>query len=94
MSEYIFLLAIFLNDPYEGGWKKTESLAFLLMSNMDDYLDKAGKLCSIVDNTRFTSFTKCYKNELLWAHYAGGFSGVCFEYDVPKKEHDIRHIKK
>ena len=78
-----------MNDPFEGAWEPSEPRASRLMGN---YLDKAEKLRFKVDAIRFTSFTKCFKNELLWAHYAGGFTGVCFEYELSSDEYDIRNI--
>ena len=82
----------FMNDPYEGSWYQKESLSLLCNSDADDYTKQAVELYSIVKKTKFTCFTKCFKNTLLWAHYAGGFTGVCFEFELSKKKHDIRDI--
>lgn len=72
-----------MNDPAEGAWN------YLGVKDAT-YMDLAKSLRLILDSTRFTSFTRDYKNELLWAHYAGGFTGVAFEYELDEYKYDIR----
>jgi len=79
-----------MNDPEEGSWDNCEDQPTLIKSN---YLEAARSLRQIVDSTRFTSFTKECTNPLLWAHYAGGFSGIVFEYEFDQSEYDIRPIE-
>ena len=79
-----------LNDPLEGSWSSTESRVELLVDNS---LDIKEELFFLIASKRTISFTRCFKNELLWAHYAGGYSGVCFEYDLSPEEFDIREIE-
>jgi predicted cupin superfamily sugar epimerase len=62
----------FMNDPHEGGWYQEEHLSTLCNSDADDYTRQAEELYSIIHKTKYTCFTKCFKNTLLWAHYAGG----------------------
>jgi hypothetical protein len=65
-----------MNDPEEGSWDHD-------VIPMDEKcLERMEKVRHLVDSIRFTSFTYSYDNELLWAHYAGGFSGICFEYEI------------
>lgn len=77
VNERLFLATCdYMNDPEEGAWD-VDNLPI-----NEKYLDSAQKIRDLVDSIRFTSFTSSYDNELLWAHYAGGFSGICFEYEV------------
>jgi len=90
VNERIFLSTCdVMNDPSEGSWIPNESLDEILESK---YLDLAAQVKKVVDSIRFTSFTDSYKNELLWSHYAGGFTGVCFEYELDEKIFDIQKI--
>ena len=78
-----------MNDPNEGGWS-IELEASERLSN--EYQEKTQKLRTVIDRTRFTSFTDSYNNELLWVHYAGGFSGVALEYEIDPRCYDLRAI--
>ena len=92
INERIYLPTLgMVNDPHEGGWKSSESRASLLMGD-NDYLNKADKIRSVIEKIRFISFTSSFDNELLWAHYAGGFTGICFEYELSLDQHDIRKM--
>ena len=74
-----------MNDIGEGNWEYT--------NNKDtEYIEKAKKLREIVDAQRFTCFLDSINNPLMWAHYAGGFSGVALEYDFDSEQYDIRKI--
>ena len=74
-----------MNDIDEGKWEYT--------NNKDnEYIKYAKKLREIVDTLRFTSFLASINNPLMWAHYAGGFSGVALEYDLVPTQYDIRKI--
>jgi len=84
VNERVFLAkAEDMNDPYEGRWEISEG---------DVDLVKGDLLRCIVDSTRFACFADSCVNELLWAHYAGGFSGVCFEYDIDTEKYDVRKV--
>lgn len=74
-----------MNDVDEGNWE--------YMENKDKtYIENAEKLRHIVNRTRFTSFLSKINNPLMWAHYAGGFSGVALEYDIDETKLDLREI--
>lgn len=74
-----------LNDPREGAWNDTQT-------SDEKYIENTAKLRNIVDTVKFTSFTcSCY-NELLWAHYAGGFKGIALKYNLNRKKFDIREM--
>jgi len=77
-----------MNDVEEGTWDVEPEEAF-----KDGFLEVAKKLRKIVDSIRFTSFTAKSTDVLFWAHYAGGFSGVTFEFNLNENKHDIREIK-
>lgn len=62
-----------LNDPMEGA----------LFSLMDTDVDeKIKQLKKNKWDTRICSFSKTYKNALMWAHYADGFRGCCIGVEV------------
>jgi hypothetical protein len=75
-----------MNDVNEGSWDFTGSPNKI-------YIDMAQKLRKIVDATRFTCFLKKINNPLMWAHYAGGFSGVALEYEIDPSIYDLRKIE-
>ena len=76
------------NDPEEGQFGiPTDMGGFNDFSQAD--IDKA---MSEINDVRFTCFTKECTNPLLWAHYAGGFSGVAFEFDLDETVYDLREI--
>lgn len=62
-----------LNDVFEGlpaSWNDIYSV--------EEYLQKVNNLCYI------KCFTETYTNNLMWAHYADEFKGICVEYDLKK----------
>lgn len=77
-----------MNDPGEGTWEPSEPGAYY---NSPNWQRNASALRGILSATRFTCFTKNCINPLLWAHYAGGFGGVAFEYEFDDS-YDIRPI--
>ena len=87
VNERIFLSTCDkMNDPNEGSWRA--ELPGYLLAN----ISKVDLLKRIIESKRFTCFTDSYTNELLWAHYANGFNGVCFEYRLSESLFDIRKI--
>ncbi|MDB6061109.1 MAG: hypothetical protein JWM78_1212 [Verrucomicrobiaceae bacterium] len=79
-----------LNDPSEGAFRARYG-EFGTADN--EVLTYAYALRKLINSTLFTSFASAFENELLWAHYAGGFTGVCFEYELDEKQLDIRPIQ-
>lgn len=66
-----------LNDVFEGlpaSWYDIYSA--------DEYLRKVKNLCHM------KCFTETCTNNLMWAHYADEFKGVCVEYDLKKLQDD------
>lgn len=76
-----------LNDPMEG--------AFYYPKN-DRELKR--EIVSEKEKLRICSFSKSFKNVLLWCHYADSFKGVCFEIetlhglDLKKIEYTSDHL--
>ncbi|AOS84467.1 hypothetical protein BIU88_10185 [Chlorobaculum limnaeum] len=73
-----------MNDPEEGNWE--------IKQRNKQYLAIAEKALKVIESQKFTCFTKSATEPLLWAHYAGGFSGIAFEYELNEKEYDIRIV--
>lgn len=76
----------YMNDIDEGSWNYTDH-------KDNSYLKIASSVGVIVNAQRFTCFLKEINNPLMWAHYAGGFSGIAIEYNFDQKELDIRGMK-
>jgi hypothetical protein len=75
-----------MNDVDEGSWAYgSEPTA--------QYIESSRLVREIVDKVRFTSFIESINNPLMWAHYAGGFSGIALEYDLNPESLDIRKIE-
>jgi hypothetical protein len=75
----------YVNDVDEGSWKISDK-------RDQESIEIAGLVREIVDRQRFTCFVESINNPLMWAHYAGGFSGVALEYNLSQGSLDIRKI--
>ncbi|WP_026658160.1 DUF2971 domain-containing protein [Butyrivibrio sp. AC2005] len=73
--EAVVRLGIFdeCQDYFENIGKK-ETLTYI--ENCDDVRD------ILVKEYRLLCVAQCYKQPLMWAHYADGHRGVCIEYDM------------
>ena len=90
VNQRVFLATLKdMNDPEEGNRKLVDIGESY---KQPGWQKKINDFKTVVEATRFTSFTEKANNPLLWAHYAGGFSGVAFEYDFPEDTYDIRPI--
>jgi len=86
LNDRIFLSTRnFMNDINEGRWVLTDGLN---KSN----IDSTRKFKELIDSQRFTCFVDEIDNPLMWAHYAGGFSGIALEYEINEKKYDLRKI--
>jgi hypothetical protein len=76
-----------MNDPEEGRWINS-------IGNYENkqYFTIAKKAREVINSQKFTCFTKSATEPLLWAHYAGGFSGITFAYELNENKYDIRHV--
>ena len=78
-----------MNDINEGQW----SCEFKITGRKNiENLEVAKKFKSCIDNQRFTCFLEKINSKLMWAHYAGGFSGIALEYQLDLNKYDIRKI--
>jgi hypothetical protein len=81
-----------MNDPDEGSWQVFEHKEKIKHPDQP-YLNSAKIARQIIDRQRFTCFTKSATEPLLWAHYAGGFSGIALEYELDERKYDIRLVE-
>jgi len=49
-------------------------------------IDFGDEVARQLRNLRVCSFSKTFNNHLLWAHYAGGYTGVAIEVDLDESE--------
>jgi hypothetical protein len=86
VNERIYLSTCeYMNDIDEGIWRFT--------SGLDKAHRSVGKeFRELIDAQRFTCFLDNIDNPLIWAHYAGGFSGVAFIYEIDELKYDVREI--
>lgn len=61
------------NDIFEGIPK-----SYFDIHSVEKYIETISKLSYL------KCFTETYTNNLMWAHYADSFKGVCIEYDICK----------
>ena len=77
---YIFCAAYdTLNDPMEGVFRSSK-----VFRDSDDYHDTRR---AIVDNKTLiglSSFSEVHDHELMWAHYADQYRGICIAYSFGK----------
>jgi hypothetical protein len=66
-----------LNDPMEGFYSSTQKL-----KNSDKYAVVRSEILFNKRNIGICSFSEVYNNELMWAHYASDFGGICIAYDL------------
>ena len=82
---YIFCAAYgTLNDPMEGVFRSSKEFR-----SSDNYSDARR---AIVDNkTRIglSSFSEVHDHELMWAHYADQYRGICIAYSFAKLLDDL-----
>lgn len=69
-----------LNDPMEGLFSYTPR-------DKREYVDEIVKQKR---KLRICSFSRTFEHILMWAHYADGFKGICFEATVLKDSADFR----
>ena len=80
-----------MNDPDEGSWQVFEHKEKIKHPDQA-YLNTAEIARQIIEKQKFTCFTKSATEPLLWAHYACGFSGIAFEYELDENNYDIRLV--
>lgn len=66
-----------LNDPMEGLFKSSR-----LLKKHANYRSLISALIDNKSRTGVCSFSEVYDHELMWAHYANQFRGICIGYRV------------
>lgn len=66
-----------MNDPMEGLFTSSS-----LLRRHPDYRVIADDIKSQKLDFGIACFSESHENMLMWAHYAGNFSGICIEYST------------
>ena len=78
-----------MNDINEGQWNNQ----FRITGPQNKgNLATIEKFKELIDSQRFTCFVKNIENQLMWAHYADGFSGIALQFDLDDREFDLREV--
>lgn len=68
-----------MNDPMEGFYQASG-----LLQKGEGYEDFSRTVLSDKLSIGMASFTESWRNEIMWAHYAEGFQGICIVYKFDK----------
>jgi hypothetical protein len=68
-----------MNDPMEGFYR-----ASIKARGHSAYDEFAARVRDEKLGLGIASLSETWNNELMWAHYADGFRGICITYSVPK----------
>jgi hypothetical protein len=68
-----------LNDPMEGAFSSSRRVR-----NAPGYDDLRSAVLDNKAGLRICSFSEVPDHELMWAHYADQFEGICISYDLAK----------
>ncbi|WP_428390575.1 DUF2971 domain-containing protein [Lichenicoccus sp.] len=66
-----------MNDPMEGFYRPSQ-----LLAGKTDYKKIVREITSSKSSVGIACFTETYENVLMWAHYAGNYTGVCLSYST------------
>jgi hypothetical protein len=75
-----------LNDPMEGLFKSSR-----LLKKTGDYRSIIHAITDTKNRTGICSFTEVYDHELMWAHYADRFRGICIGYSLSRLLENLEH---
>jgi hypothetical protein len=64
-----------LNDPMEGVYRASKQLR-----ESEKYLETKKLIAGKKANLGICSFSESHRNEIMWAHYADEYKGICIEY--------------
>lgn len=64
-----------MNDPMEGFFNPS-----MRLQDSPDYQEVCESITKKSSDIGISSFSDTCENELMWAHYAGNYSGICIEY--------------
>jgi hypothetical protein len=77
---YVFCAAYdALNDPMEGVFRSSR-----VFRDSDNYRDARRAIVENKTKIGLASFSEVHDHELMWAHYADKYSGVCIGYSFAK----------
>ncbi len=77
-NAYLFCAAYKdMNDPMEGLYSPSKRL-----QGSTTYEEVQGEILSNKGRIGICSFSEAYNHELMWAHYASQFKGICIAYDL------------
>lgn len=100
-DKQLFLVFSIIIKDYKGIEIEEKTIADIL--NMEDVLNLLEKEVEEIRDQKYIPFIKdflskltvvCFSasgwdNQLMWAHYANSYSGICVEYDFKKMNHFI-----
>ncbi len=66
-----------MNDPMEGSHRESA-----LLKESKFYSERRAQVEAALATFGIASFSETKEHELMWAHYAGNYSGICIEYSV------------
>jgi hypothetical protein len=67
-----------MNDPMEGYFTPRE----FRTGGPEDYQDILDEIRYNATELGLACFSETYESELMWAHYAGNYSGICIGYST------------
>jgi hypothetical protein len=68
-----------LNDPMEGVFRSSK-----VFRDSDNYRDTRRAIVENKTQTGMSSFSEVHDHELMWAHYADQYRGICIAYSFAK----------
>jgi Protein of unknown function (DUF2971) len=68
-----------MNDPMEGFYRPSR-----ILQGQNDYKKIIRKITNSKSGIGIACLSETYDNILMWAHYAGNYTGVCFGYSAKK----------
>ncbi len=66
-----------MNDPMEGFFRPSR-----MLRGKEDYKKIVRDITNAKSASGFACFSETYENVLMWAHYAGNYTGICFGYST------------
>lgn len=78
LQNYLFC-SVFtrMNDPMEGFFRPSE-----IIEGESDYRYLVREITNRKSNIGIACFSETYENVLMWAHYAGNYTGMCLAYST------------
>src|SRR5689334_11848304 len=78
LEHYLFCSSFTrMNDPMEGFYRPSKAL-----TGKSDYKDIIRDITNRKSSIGIACFSETYENVLMWAHYAGNYTGMCLAYSA------------